>query len=343
MSSEHEKADSNVVEEWLQRHYNHVEPSDKTGGEDIHVFAILEEPIFEVEKASADKCYLISFGVGPATFNIKACINVAEKKLSSNWYVVKGSLGFYVKDSSLRVHWDITLSKNEIQMKVGETSKAEPIQVKHNRANIRNHINVQNPPRRDSRNGFRFDFRLTFTGSQMANHNSTLLNGSNITGIIHQSWLVKSAIQCSALWNGFEAFTFTLREMPKNAKGGEGQEGEEGQREETKEKEREAGGVGEGEKERLTRSAGTGSGHQVDHSKSQLQFRITVLGKHYSGDARLIRILFSNNDEVFPRYTAPHENLPASDSMRTNTGDLFKAKGTVHKEVTRAGARDFER
>ncbi|KAH6893953.1 hypothetical protein BKA70DRAFT_1439430 [Coprinopsis sp. MPI-PUGE-AT-0042] len=120
MSSEHEILE---LEEWLQRHYNHVEPSEKTGGEDIHVFAILEEPVFEVEKASADKCYYISFGVGPATFNIKACFNkelgcvdgslTDGVTIKSNWYVVKGSLGFYVKDTSLRVHWDITvLSKH---------------------------------------------------------------------------------------------------------------------------------------------------------------------------------------------------------------------------------------
>ncbi|KAH6893957.1 hypothetical protein BKA70DRAFT_1439435 [Coprinopsis sp. MPI-PUGE-AT-0042] len=134
MSSEHEILE---LEEWLQRHYNHVEPSGETGGEDIHVFAILEEPVFEVEKASADKCYSINFGVGPATFTVKACINVAEKKLSVcvsvsvgplskelgcvdgslsegvtikfNWYVVKGSLTFYVKDNALWVHWDITV------------------------------------------------------------------------------------------------------------------------------------------------------------------------------------------------------------------------------------------
>ncbi|KAH6907112.1 hypothetical protein BKA70DRAFT_1223937 [Coprinopsis sp. MPI-PUGE-AT-0042] len=83
------------------------------------------------------QCYSINFGVGPATFTVKACINVAEKKLSVcvsvsvgplskelgcvdgslsegvtikfNWYVVKGSLMFYVKDKALWVHWDITV------------------------------------------------------------------------------------------------------------------------------------------------------------------------------------------------------------------------------------------
>ncbi|KAF6750187.1 hypothetical protein DFP72DRAFT_1072526 [Ephemerocybe angulata] len=130
MSTDHEVQE---CKEWLERHHRYVEPSDDNGHEGLHVFAILQEPVFG--KLTDAKCYSVNFGIGPATFTLQACIDVDKKTLSIcasvkvgflshdlgcvegglgspvvlnfNWFLVSGSLTFTIKNGSLWVHWDI--------------------------------------------------------------------------------------------------------------------------------------------------------------------------------------------------------------------------------------------
>jgi len=57
-----------VVGGWLEKHHRVEPPSDRTGGEEIHVFAREVAPVFAPPQN--EKCYEVSFGLGPVTFKV---------------------------------------------------------------------------------------------------------------------------------------------------------------------------------------------------------------------------------------------------------------------------------
>ena len=57
-----------TVEGWLGKHHRVEPPSDRTGGEEIHIFAREVSAVFAPPQT--EKCYEISFSLGPVTFKV---------------------------------------------------------------------------------------------------------------------------------------------------------------------------------------------------------------------------------------------------------------------------------
>lgn len=124
------------IGKWLEDHHR-VEDKGRTDGDEIHVFAVEEGPVYGLA-ADKKKSWQVHFSLGPITIRLVIEIDFTKGTISICAYgkvpilpefkigcvtgslkdgvtikfslsVIKGSFHFYVKDKWLWVHYDVTV------------------------------------------------------------------------------------------------------------------------------------------------------------------------------------------------------------------------------------------